>query len=106
VLADLRSHRTEILRIARARGASHLRVFGSVARGDAADSSDVDFLVDLDPDRGLFDLGGLLMDLRDLLGHDGRTLPRRRQYLAPRHARFSTRHRVAALQASVAGACQ
>lgn len=69
-LADLRSHRSEILRIARARGASHVRVFGSVARGDAADSSDVDFLVDLDPDRGLFDLGGLLMDLRDLLGHD------------------------------------
>ncbi len=70
VLADLRSQRSEILRLARARGASHVRVFGSVARGDADGSSDIDFLVDLEPDRGLFDLGGLLMDLRDLLGRD------------------------------------
>lgn len=45
-----------------------MRVFGSVARGDTSTSSDVDFLVDLDEGRGLFDLGGLLMDLRDLLG--------------------------------------
>jgi uncharacterized protein len=70
VLADLRLRRREILDIARARGASRVRVFGSVARGDALDSSDVDFLVDLESGRGLLDLGGLLMDLRDLLGHD------------------------------------
>lgn len=70
VLADLRSRRSEILRLAHARGASHVRVFGSVARDDAGAASDIDFLVDLEPDRGLFDLGGLLMDLRDLLGHD------------------------------------
>ena len=43
-------------------------MFGSVARGEASASSDVDFLVDLDDGRSLFDLGGLLMDLRDLLG--------------------------------------
>jgi predicted nucleotidyltransferase len=43
-------------------------VFGSVARGEASDTSDVDFLVDLEEGRTLFDLGGLLMDLRDLLG--------------------------------------
>ena len=42
-------------------------MFGSVARGDATEVSDVDFLVDLAPDRSLFDLGGLLMDLQDLL---------------------------------------
>jgi predicted nucleotidyltransferase len=47
-----------------------VRVFGSVARGDADGSSDVDLLVDLDPDRSLFDLGGLLMDLTELLGAD------------------------------------
>lgn len=44
-----------------------MRVFGSVARGDATDASDVDFLVDLEPGRNLMDLGGLLMDLQDLL---------------------------------------
>jgi len=45
-------------------------VFGSVARGDATETSDIDFLVDLDEGRSLLDLGGLVMDLRDLLGHD------------------------------------
>lgn len=41
-----------------ARGASRVRVFGSVARGDATEASDIDFLVDLESSRGLFDLGG------------------------------------------------
>ena len=68
MLTDLRSRRSEIIETARARGASRVRVFGSVARGDATASSDVDFLVDLDDGRGLFDLGGLLMDLQELLG--------------------------------------
>jgi predicted nucleotidyltransferase len=44
-----------------------VRVFGSAARGDASFSSDIDFLVDLDPDRTLMDLGGLLTDLEELL---------------------------------------
>jgi predicted nucleotidyltransferase len=39
-------------------------------RGDSSADSDVDFLVQLDEQRGLFDLGGLLMDLQDLLGCD------------------------------------
>jgi hypothetical protein len=69
MLTDLRERRSEILEMARARGASRVRVFGSVARGDATDRSDIDFLVDLDADRGLLDLGGLLMDLQELLGH-------------------------------------
>lgn len=69
ILTDLRERRAEIIETARARGASRIRVFGSVARGDATEHSDIDFLVDLDPGRGLFDLGGLLMDLQDLLGH-------------------------------------
>jgi predicted nucleotidyltransferase len=45
-------------------------VFGSVARGETSALSDVDFLVDLDDGRTRFDLGGLLMDLRDLLDCD------------------------------------
>jgi uncharacterized protein len=69
-LAELRDKRSEIIDLARARGASHVRVFGSVAGGEAGEGSDVDFIVDLEPGRGLFDLGGLLMDLRDLLKRD------------------------------------
>jgi uncharacterized protein len=63
----LASHREEILRLAHQRGASNIRVFGSVARGEADAHSDVDFLVDLDSDRSLLDLGALLMDLSSLL---------------------------------------
>lgn len=63
----LRSNRDEILRLASRHGARNVRVFGSVARGEADERSDVDLLVDLEPGRSLLDLGGLLMDLRDLL---------------------------------------
>lgn len=67
-LHELRTrHSSEILAIARRYGASNLRVFGPVARGDAGPESDVDFLVELEAGRSLFDLGGLLMDLQDLL---------------------------------------
>lgn len=69
-MAELRGRREEILAVARARGATRVRVFGSVARGDDSAASDVDFLVDLEPTRTLFDLGGLVMDLRDLLQRD------------------------------------
>lgn len=67
-LDDLRTRREEILGLAKRRGATRVRVFGSVARGDQGSTSDVDLLVDLEDGRGLFDLGGLLMDLRDALG--------------------------------------
>ncbi len=63
----LKERRTEILRIAAKYGARNIRLFGSVARGEAIQDSDVDFLVDLEPGRSLFDLGGLLMDLQELL---------------------------------------
>jgi predicted nucleotidyltransferase len=63
----LRSKREEILRLASRHGARNVRVFGSVARGEADERSDVDLLVDLEPGRSLLDLGGFLMDLRDLL---------------------------------------
>lgn len=60
--------RAEILAVAARRGARNVRIFGSVARGEAGPESDVDVLVDMEPGRSLFDLGGLLMDLQDLLG--------------------------------------
>ena len=63
----LHEKREEILRIAARRGAYNVRIFGSVARGEAGPDSDVDFLVELEPSRSLLDLGGLLMDLQDLL---------------------------------------
>jgi predicted nucleotidyltransferase len=63
----LKTKRGEILRLAAKYGAYNVRVFGSAARGEAGPDSDVDFLVELEPDRSLFDLGGLLMDLQELL---------------------------------------
>ena len=64
----LKNKREDILRIATQHGTKNVRIFGSVARGDAGPNSDVDFLVEMEPGRSLLDLGGLLMDLQDLLG--------------------------------------
>jgi predicted nucleotidyltransferase len=61
-------NKNQILSLASKYGASNVRVFGSVAEGTADKDSDIDFLVDLEKGRSLFDLGGLLMDLQDLLG--------------------------------------
>ena len=67
-LQELRTtRRDEILRVAARRGARNIRVFGSVARGENDAASDIDFLVDLEPDRSLFDLSGLLIDLEAAL---------------------------------------
>jgi predicted nucleotidyltransferase len=60
--------REQILAVAAKYGAFNVRVFGSVAEGTADERSDVDFLVELEPGRTLLDLGGLLMDLQELLG--------------------------------------
>jgi uncharacterized protein len=67
-LALLREKREQILQIAARRGARDVRVFGSVARGVSDESSDVDLLVEMEPGRSLFDMGGLLIDLERLLG--------------------------------------
>src|SRR2546423_15043772 len=66
--ADIFKRREEIIAVAKRYGASDVRLFGSVARGDSAEDSDVDLLVRFEPGRSLFDQGGLLMDLRELLG--------------------------------------
>ena len=60
--------RQDILRIAAQHGAKNVRIFGSVARGEARPDSDVDFLVELEPERSLLDHVALMQDLSDLLG--------------------------------------
>lgn len=70
-LDELRSKRDEILALAEKHGAGNVRVFGSVARGEATPDSDVDFLIDVvDLSRFSWGGGGLLMDLYDLLGRE------------------------------------
>ena len=64
----LETRKKDILALAARHGATNVRVFGSVARNEADASSDVDFLVDMEPGRSLLDMGGLLMDLEQLLG--------------------------------------
>ena len=56
-------NREKILQLAEQYGARRVRVFGSVARRQDDAGSDIDFLVDMEPGRSLFDLGGLLVDL-------------------------------------------
>ncbi|WP_204151564.1 nucleotidyltransferase family protein [Leptolyngbya sp. CCY15150] len=67
IRAQLQEKREVILATAATYGAYNVRIFGSVARGEADSDSDVDFLVELEAERSLFDLGGLLMDLQALL---------------------------------------
>ena len=64
----LRRLRAQVLRVARRHGARNVRVFGSVARGEEDAESDIDLIVDLDPDRTLLDLVALTRDLTELLG--------------------------------------
>ncbi len=67
-LADLLAqNREKILALAKKRGARNIRIFGSVSRGEDNPGSDIDLLVDFEPDRSLLDLGGLSMDLQYLL---------------------------------------
>ena len=63
----IENNRSEILALAERHGVRNVRVFGSMAREDADDASDVDLLVSLPPDRTGLALGALLMDVQDLL---------------------------------------
>lgn len=67
--ALVHEHRDRILEIAARHSGRSVRVFGSVARGEASEKSDIDFLVDFEPDSSLFDLLHLTEDLEKLLGH-------------------------------------
>lgn len=64
----IETHRAELLALARRRGITGVRVFGSMSRGDGSANSDVDLLVTLAPGTSALALGGLLMDAQELLG--------------------------------------
>jgi hypothetical protein len=64
----IETHRQRILELAKRRGANRVQVFGSMAKDLATPASDVDFLVEMRTGSTAFALGGLLMDLQDLLG--------------------------------------
>ena len=67
-LEELRRRKAELEEIARRRGASNIRVFGSVARGTARDDSDVDLIVDMAPESRGLSFVGLIVDLQEALG--------------------------------------
>ena len=64
----IQQKKKEILLVAQQHGIVNIRIFGSVARGEDNPQSDIDLLVDLEKGRTLFDLGGALVKLQDLLG--------------------------------------
>jgi len=64
----LRQKRDDVRRIAEKHGASNIRVFGSVARGEARPDSDLDLLIDAGPDTSSWFPAGLILDLEELLG--------------------------------------
>ena len=66
--ALIESHREQLLALARRRGITNVRVFGSMARDEAREDSDVDLLVTLAPGTSALALGGLLLDAQELLG--------------------------------------
>ncbi len=63
----LREKRDEILQVAEKHGAHNVRVFGSVARGQADEQSDVDLLVSMEPGRSLLDQAALWIEVQELL---------------------------------------
>jgi predicted nucleotidyltransferase len=67
-LEELRTFRPGINAIARRRGIGSVRVFGSVARGDATPDSDVDFLVQVEPGQSILSVGGFLDEVSELIG--------------------------------------
>ncbi len=64
----LRVHREAVRHVVESHRASNARVFGSVARGDDAEGSDIDILIDPTPDTTLFDIGAIRHELQELLG--------------------------------------
>lgn len=68
LINSVKANREAIIKAADKHGVTNVRLFGSVARGNAGPDSDIDILVDLEPGRNLFDLGGFLMDIQDILG--------------------------------------
>ncbi len=65
---EITARREEILRIAERHGARNVRLFGSVLRGEERSDSDVDFLVEMSPNRTAFDRLEIKFELEDMLG--------------------------------------
>jgi predicted nucleotidyltransferase len=66
-LDSIRQRRSEILEVARKHGATNVRIFGSVARGDDGPDSDIDILVDAPGPTSAWFPAGLILDLEELL---------------------------------------
>ena len=66
-LENIKAKRTDIYRLGQRYHAENIRIFGSVARGEATDDSDIDFLVSFLPNASLFDQAGLIEELCELL---------------------------------------
>lgn len=64
---DIKSQKDKISELAEKRGVRNIRVFGSYARGNANENSDLDLLVSMDEDRSLLDRIGFMHDVEDLL---------------------------------------
>lgn len=69
-LKQLQQYRLKIIELARKYHSNNIRVFGSVAKGENTESSDVDFLIDPDPQQDLFDVIRLRRSLQELLKCD------------------------------------
>ena len=67
-LEELRLRRREIVSIGDRHGVNNVRVFGSVARGDSEDGSDLDLLVDVTTGSSLWDLTDFALDVEEMLG--------------------------------------
>lgn len=67
-LDEVRAHRAEIERLGGRYGMRNIRVFGSVARGEAGAASDLDLLVDVERGHGYFDMAGFALGVEELLG--------------------------------------
>lgn len=69
-LDDLRALRSEIMTLMDSYGVENVRIFGSIARGEATSASDIDFIVTFPEGTSIFDQIGLWLDLQELLGRD------------------------------------
>ena len=86
-LDEVRAHRDEIVQLGERFGVRNIRVFGSVARGEATPESDLDLLVDVDRGHGYFDMAGFALGVEDQIGVFT-------QVATPRGLKFRIRDRV------------
>ncbi len=68
IAQKLQTHRNQIILLGNQYGASNIRIFGSASRNEAKLTSDLDFIVTLEPGHTLLDLGGFLMEVQEILG--------------------------------------